>query len=137
MKENVDKQIETLVDKAMDRSSLERPSFDFTSKVMSHIDIVKQNTITTYRPLISKQVWGLILLAFVGFLSYIIFVSKPETSDWLANFNFNQIDTSMFSSLLNNMQLSKIVTYGIGLFSIMCLVQISFLKNYFDKRIKF
>ena len=137
MNENIDKHIESLVEKAMGKSDLQTPSFDFTSNLMSQVEKVNQNAVTTYKPLISKPVWAMILIAFFGVVSYIMLVSNSESSEWFANINYNVFDINQFTNMFNNLHPSRIVAYGVGLFSIMCLIQIPLLKNYFDRRIQF
>lgn len=130
MKENVDKHLEHLADKVMKQSTLETPSFDFTSKVMSSIELANHSINTTYTPLISKPVWALIVAGFIGFVASIFVMNKPETSNW---FDF---DNNQFSNILSGIQPSQIATYGIVLLGFMMLVQITFLKNYFNKRLE-
>ncbi|MEZ4803800.1 MAG: hypothetical protein R2797_13585 [Gelidibacter sp.] len=132
MKENVDKQIENLVDKAMKTSALETPSFNFTTDVMAQVESVQQRATTTYQPLISKRVWILILAGFLVFVAYTIFITKPEASGWFTNLDLN---SERVSKRLTNIQTPRIAAYGVGLLALMLLVQIPFLKNYFDKRI--
>ncbi len=132
MKENVDKQIESLMDKVIKKSALEQPSFDFTANVMAQVECVEQNITTTYQPLISKRVWVMIFFGFIAFVAYIMFVTKPEDSSW---FTAIGIDTENISNLLNGIHPSRIAGYGVGLLAVMLLVQIPLLKNYFDKRI--
>ena len=134
MKENVDKHIEDLVGKAMRKSSLEQPSYDFTANVMSKVEGLNKSVVTTYQPLISKWAWGLIATAFVVFMVFIFLTSKPEASDWFNQINFDQVNTDKFLNILKGMRPSRFTAYGIGLLAIMILIQVSYLKNYFDKR---
>jgi len=54
MKES-DKNIENLIDKMMAENTLESPSIDFTSKIMSQVLVAEKSKIKTYKPLISNQ----------------------------------------------------------------------------------
>jgi hypothetical protein len=137
MKENVDKHIEIMLDKAMKRSALDSPSFDFTSNVMEQVEKLKNSTVTTYQPLISKPIWALILVGFIAFVTYIVLVNKPEASGWFNGFDLNTLNSDKLTSLIDGIHLSKIVVYGLGLFSLMLLIQIPILKKYFDRRIEF
>lgn len=132
MKENIDKQMEKLTDKVMKHSVIESPSFDFTENVMSQVIAFEESRVTSYQPLISKRAWILIFVGFFAFLAYVIFVTKPETSDW---FNIVDMNTERASKLLNGIQTPRIAAYGVGLLAMMLLIQIPLLKNYFDKRL--
>ena len=134
MKENVDKHIEHLVEKVMKKSTLETPSLDFTSNIMAQLETSKQSIVTTYKPLITKRVWVFISIMFISFLAYIVFVNKPETSDWFNSFNFNKLNFDKISEVFSQIKAPKTAAYIIGVFALMLLVQLTFLKNYFDKR---
>ncbi len=135
MNESVDKHIENLVDKAMRKSTLETPSFDFTSNVMTHVFDIKQSFATTYQPLISKQVWVMIALGFIAFVAYVVLITKPEASEWFKGFDIHVVDQEYISKILNVVEPSKTAAYSIGLLALMLLIQIPILKHYFDKRI--
>lgn len=134
MKENVDKQIENLVEKVMKQSTLEKPSFDFTANVMSQVESSSHSMVTTYQPLISKRMWMLIVTGFVAFVAYIVVVNKPEASDWFANLDFSIVNNDKVSDMFSGFKAPKIAAYSVGFLSVMLLVQISYLKNRFDKR---
>lgn len=135
MQENVDKYIEDLVDKAMQKSTLQTPSFDFTENVMSQIVDFKPSIATTYQPLISRRVWTLIVGGFVTFIAYVVLITKPEASEWFKTFDLHLWNQVNFSKILNVVEPSKTAAYGIGLLALMLLIQIPILKHYFDKRI--
>lgn len=133
MKENEDKQLENLVEKAMRQSVLETPSFDFTTNLMLKVENMKQSPTTIYQPLISKHMWFWIFTGFVAFVAYIIFITKPEASTWFSTIDI--LDTEKVSNMFNGIQLSRTVIYATIFFAVMLLVQIPLLKNYFDKRL--
>ena len=68
MKVSEDKNIEKLIDHLMKDTTLESPSFDFTSKVMSQVTVTKTSDITTYQPLISTRTF---LVIFIGLVTII------------------------------------------------------------------
>lgn len=126
MKEN-DKNVAEFVEKLMKETPLETPSFDFTSKIMAHIAVSEQVKMKQYKPLISKPVWfGIfgILFAIVG---YSIFGNVEKTK---IEMDF----ISKISGLIPNVQFSEVTTYSVLIVTLMVLVQIPLLKNYFDKR---
>ena len=135
MKENVDKQVERLIDKVMKQSTLETPSFDFTSLVMEKVDAIKTSTHTIYEPLISKATWLMLSGGFVVFIGAILWFGKSETAGWFDDLDWNILNTNGFSDLLNGLKFSQITNISILIFALMLLIQIPLLKNYFDKRV--
>lgn len=132
MSENVDKQLENFVDKAMKLPPLVSPSFDFTANVMSQVNALQESKVTSYQPLISTSMWIVIFTGFVAFVAYIVLVTKPEASGWFDSVDLN---TERVSEFFGGLQTPRIAAYGVGLLALMFLVQIPLLKNYFDKRL--
>ena len=84
MKDNVDNQINKLIDKSIKKASLETPSLGFTNSVMAQVNALKQSTVTTYRPLISKPAWFVIFtVALLMVLSTSNFFRKTGTIERL------------------------------------------------------
>lgn len=135
MQENVDKQLETLVDKLMEKASLETPSLDFTATVMSKVLAVSNSSVTTYKALISKRVWFIILAGIIALVVYIISTSKVETTGWLASINLSFLSENLLSKTLSEIQYSSITIYAVLSLATMFCIQIWILKNYFDKRL--
>lgn len=135
MKENADKHLEAFVEKVLSKSNLETPSFDFTDRVMAQVEKVEQRSVISYEPLISKPVWGLIFVGFITFVSYIIYVVRPEASGWFNGIDLNTLNTDEVTKIFKGIHPSRIVAYAIGLFSLMMLIQIPFLKSNFEKRL--
>ncbi|TDW50086.1 hypothetical protein EV144_102520 [Flavobacterium sp. 270] len=128
MKES-DKNIEQLIDKMMAENTLDSPSFDFTSKIMSEVLILEQKKLKTYKPLISQSVWIFIGLVLTGLIIYASLFS--ETSQ---NLEIGKIYTDKISNLFSGIHLSKTIIYAILIVPFMVLLQIGVLKNYFDKK---
>lgn len=128
MKES-DKNIEQLIDKMMAENTLDSPSFDFTSKIMSEVLILEQKKLKTYKPLISQSVWIFIGLVLAGLIIYASLFS--ETSQ---NLEIGKIYTDKISNLFSGIHLSKTIIYAILIVPFMVLLQIGVLKNYFDKK---
>lgn len=135
MKESEDRPIEELIDKMMKHSSLETPSFDFTSVVMGKVEAIKTSASTTYVPLISKRAWFAILSVFIVFVVYEIYLGKPEALGWFNAMNFDFLSANKVSEIFNGIHLSKTTSNSIMIFALMLLIQIPLLKYYFDKRI--
>lgn len=131
MKENADKHLDDLSRKIIGKSSLERPSFDFTQNVMSQVKAISKSTLTTYKPLISKWMWLLITLLATSGVAYILFGPQSE-SLWLQKLNLDQYMS--LPSLMPKLDLSRTTVYVFILFAIMFSIQIPLLKRQLDKR---
>lgn len=128
MKES-DKNIENLIDKMMAENTLESPSIDFTSKIMSQVLAVEKRKIKAYRPLISKPMWVFIGLNLIALTIYSIF-----TNNDVSNFEIVKLYTDKASTLFSGIHFSKNILYAILVVPFMTLIQIGLLKNYFDKK---
>lgn len=135
MNESVDKHIENLVDKAMKKSTLETPSFDFTANVMSHVVDIKQSIATTYQPLISRRVWIVIAFGIVAFVIYLFKTTQPETSSWMDAIDYSFLSNNRISKGVSEIAHSKTTMYAVLLLAVMLLIQVPLLKNYFNKRL--
>ncbi|WP_040282683.1 hypothetical protein [Psychroserpens damuponensis] len=139
MNENADKHLDHLSRKVMGKSAVESPSFDFTNRVMSQITSLSTSSATTYVPLISKTVWGLIIVLFVALTVFLGFVTSHrqtthEKSSWLDRLALESISNYEFINPLAHLHLSQTTLYGIVLFAFMFSIQIPVLKHYFNKR---
>lgn len=128
MKES-DKNIENLIDKMMAENTLESPSIDFTSKIMSQVLAVEKRKIKAYKPLISKPMWIFIGLNLIALTIYSIF-----TNNDVSNFEIVKLYTDKASTLFSGIHFSKNILYVVLIVPFMILIQIGLLKNYFDKK---
>jgi hypothetical protein len=126
MKEN-DKNIENLVDKMMAESSLQSPSIDFTSRIMSQVLVVQTSKIKVHKPLIAKEIWILIIGTLIVFIFYTIITGNN-------GLKVNELYHQEISNLLSKIRISKISLYTILIMLIMILIQIPILKNYYWKK---
>jgi hypothetical protein len=132
MKNKEDKNLENLVEKMMKENSLEEPSFDFTSKVMTGVFLIEKKKSFSYKPVISKSGWMIIFAAISSLITWIIFnASENKTS---SNFDFSFINTDKVFKVFSGFQFSGITTNIILLAMMMMFIQILFLKNYLNKR---
>lgn len=118
---------DSLVKEWMNELPMESPSPDFTSRVMERI--TAKATVTQYQPLISKRVWILIGILFVGALLWLYFnpsseMIPAEATSFLEGFEWN--------NPLTEIRLPKTVVYAIG-FMALFLLEIPFLKRIMDK----
>jgi hypothetical protein len=128
MKES-DKNIENLIDKMMAENTLESPSIDFTSRIMSQVLVAEKSKIKTYKPLISKSAWIFIGICLIALSVYSVF-----TKNDVSNFELTKLYSDKASALFSGIHFSKNILYSILIVPFMILVQIGVLKNYFDKK---
>lgn len=131
MKVSEDKNIEKLIDHLMKDTTLESPSFNFTSKVMSQVTVTKTSDITTYQPLISTRTFLVIFIGLVTIIAYVLLNGNAASNNRLLNLNYNVL--SNFNPV-ENFQFSKITTYSVVLTTIMLCIQIPLLKNYYNSK---
>ena len=136
MVEDINKHIDNFVEKVVKESSLETPSLDFTSNIMSQIEAVPQNEITVYEPLISKRAWFIIGALILGGLTYLMLGNNLQTTGWFDNINYSVFTNNRFTEMISSMTFSRTSMYAITFFTVVFFIQIPLLKNYFDKRIE-
>lgn len=128
MKEN-DKNLENLIEKMMSENTLESPSIDFTSNIMSQVLEVEKSKIKVYKPLISKTTWIFIGAAFATLVIYISLFSGTDN-----NLEIGKAYSDKAASFFSGIHLSKNILYALLVVPFMILIQIGVLKNYFDKK---
>ena len=136
MVEDINKHIDSLVEKVVKESSLETPSLDFTSNIMSQIEAVQQNEITVYEPLISKRAWFIIGALILGGLTYLMLGNNLQATGWFDSINYSVITNNRFTEMISSVTFSRTLMYAITFFAVVFFIQIPLLKNYFDKRIE-
>ncbi|OXA94345.1 hypothetical protein [Flavobacterium hercynium] len=128
MKED-DKNIENLIDKMMADQTLESPSIDFTSKIMSQVLIIETSKAKVYKPLISKSAWLVIGCSLIGLSIYTLL-----GNDNLPNSEMTKLYSDKATALFSGMHFSKNILYSLLIVPFMLFIQIGVLKNYFDKK---
>ena len=132
MKANEDKHLDKLAAKLMNETSMEKPSAEFTSKVMMQVLAEEPHRATIYKPLISKPAWFIIFGAVIALMGYLIFGADTQTAGWFEKFDSSINDK--FLKGLSGLKFSEATLYAFALLGIMLFVQIIFLKRYFNKR---
>nr|WP_294930397.1 hypothetical protein [uncultured Flavobacterium sp.] len=127
-----DKNIENLIDKMMSENTLESPSIDFTSKIMSQVLVAEKSKIKAYKPLISKSTWIFISICLIALTVYSVYSGST-----ISNLKIVNLYSDKVSTLFSGIQLSKNILYAILIVPFMILIQIGLLKNYFDKKYQF
>lgn len=136
MKVNEDKLVDNFIAKVMKGVELETPSKDFTSNVMKLVYEVNKSDVTTYKPLVSKLGWSIIFGSVFVLVLALVFNNNTQHQ--------NISELSLIKSVMDVIQIkmspilsiSKISLNAIFLLTFMLLIQISFLKNHFDKKYK-
>jgi hypothetical protein len=128
-----DKKLEQLIDKMMKETVVESPSIDFTSSIMSKVEVVVNSNATAYKPLISIPVWIGLFVLIIGTLVCPLFYTTTETG-LLSSININVFTYNLIVEKLSTIIFSKRMIYTAVIFAIMFAVQVSFLKIYFNKR---
>lgn len=135
MKENTEQHLDKLTRKMMGSLPLESPDPDFTSKLMDRIDGLDSHALV-HQPLISKRAWGIVILIISSFIGFIIF-GNVGSLGWLDSLDYSLLQDNKISESLSGIASSKTLMYAIIMFGLFLLVQITVLKNYFDKRLQY
>jgi len=110
-------------------AGLEKPSADFSKKVMLSIE-ERASVKLVYKPLIPKYFWILFVVILVSAGIVIYFV--PVESFFGLDISENIFQKKLPSFSFPEIRFSKITVYG-TLFLLMFLIQIPFLKKYIEK----
>ena len=129
-----DKKIENFTTYLMGEIDVDTPSEDFLANVMKSIELeVEVETVTTYKPLIPKSVWGLMIILFFALIVYVI------TGSTVNHYLIEALDLKLINDifeidLFKNIHFSEIFTFSFILFSVFVTVQLFVIKNYFNKQ---
>ncbi len=124
---------EDFIKKMMDKSVLESPSADFTLKVMQKL-VKEKQLVALNKPLISKQIWFLIFTFFLLLLSFTFYFMGGRIQDSSTITLFEKLFDNSIWQLFSNLKFSKTLSYSLLIFSVFILLQVVFIKSYFDKR---
>ena len=136
MKAKTDKEIEKLIDKMMKETTLESPSLDFTSQVMSQVLKIKTSQTTVYKPLISKWVWYGIFISMLGLIAYLSFNSSAVSGGLLEKFNLGTLPKFSMPNLFSGLHFSKTTIYACVLLTLMLFIQIPIIKHVMNRRLE-
>ncbi|MDN3724807.1 hypothetical protein QRD02_10465 [Aequorivita sp. SDUM287046] len=133
MKEHETKELEQLIAKAMQKSTLEKPSLQFTDNVMAALIASHRTSAIVYRPLIPKYIWVAIGVGIFGITAYLWFLLQPAPLN-LPALSLDFMENNPISKEVSAFTVSKITVYAFLLLALMLCVQIPMLKRYFDKQ---
>jgi hypothetical protein len=137
MQDHIEQHLDKLAKKVMQTAPLEKPSLDFTANIMAKVDVMATNSITVYKPLISKRTWFVIAVLVVGSLSYGIFGSGLEGLSWFDKVDLSVISNNKITKAISGITFSKTLVYAIGLCGLVFFIQIPIMKHYLDKRLEY
>ena len=121
--------MDRLTHKLLQEAGLEKPSMGFKNSVMDAI-ILNAETQRVYRPLISKKGWGIV--AIVSIICLVAFYFIPtQSGSIMESIGISQKLNLNFS--LPNLEMSRTTMYAVG-FMALFLVQVPFLKRYFENQ---
>ncbi|NND50907.1 MAG: hypothetical protein HKN54_00790 [Flavobacteriaceae bacterium] len=135
MKENTEQHLDKLTKKIIGSMPLETPSSNFTSSVMTQIEGLDAKSIV-HQPLISRRAWFIVALIGIAFIAFNIF-GNVESLGWFESVDFGVLTDNKISESLSGITISKTLLYSAVMFGVFMLIQITVLKNYFDKRLQF
>lgn len=131
MDKNEEKELREFVDKIMEEAVLESPSPNFTDNIMSQITEPVLHDVTDYKPLIPNNVLIFLCIGLVGLTGYLALDYNLDNETWFGN---GQIDL-FFERILDwpeALSSSKTTMYAVLFFGLLFLVQVPWLKRYFD-----
>ncbi|TPD72257.1 hypothetical protein [Flavobacterium microcysteis] len=131
MKENENKELENLIDKAMKNMPLETPSFDFTSRVMAQTAIAPQKVISAYKPILPKSFWLVLSIIIIGLICYAYFSGTPQ-EEISYGVDIKQIYNSKLNNITSDLNFSKTTMYAAVALLLAMLAQIPIIRNYFQ-----
>lgn len=129
---NEDKKIEDFTTYLMNEIDVDIPSNDFVINVMESIEF-ENESLLSYKPLIPKSVWALII---VLFLALTVFVLTGSTVNYylLSSIDIKILNELSEIDLFKHIQFSKTFTFSFILFSVFVLFQLYVIKKYFNKQ---
>ncbi|HEY5462744.1 MAG TPA: hypothetical protein VIJ95_05760 [Hanamia sp.] len=133
MKNREDKNLDMLVENMMKDFSLESPSSDFTSKVMSEALAENKRKTISYKPVISKGAW-FIISGCIGALITWIIINDPTQNGPPSNSHFNVFNFEKALSIFPRFQFSYLTINIIVIAMAMVFIQLILLKTHLNKK---
>lgn len=137
MKEKENKELDKLAARIIKDASIEKPSFDFANNVIAQIEtLTQEKMLIRYEPLISKKVWVYIGIVFLILLFLSVFKFNENSVTWLSQIDYSFLLKNKITQSISGFRMPRYLSYSIILFCLMICIQIPFLKNYFNQRLK-
>ena len=118
----------------MKEVDVEKPSTDFLFKVMETVKSDSKVPLSIiYKPLIPKSVWVLIVILFVV-LSVFVLTGSTVNYYLLSQIDVPIVEKVLAFDLFKNIHFSKTFTLSFIVFSAFVMVQLFFIKNYYNNQ---
>lgn len=136
MEENKNLQeLDAFAKKYVKEIHIESPSIDFTASIMNKIIVAeKQKSLKTTESLISTKMWFFILTLVLAAI-FIPFKSSEKSFIQFPKLDFSFLNSIQIPTIFDANAISNTVLYAILCFGFMILIQVFYLKNYFNKRL--
>lgn len=134
MDSKTDKKLDEFTEKLLKDFSLETPSLDFTTQVMSKVEALVDSQVTEYKPLISNRIWVVLAMLVLGAFSFLILGDVQMESTLLSAIQ-SDIKSNLQVLNLPDFEISNVFLYAVIGFTFFISLQILLLKNHFDKRL--
>ena len=132
MKQRNEEQLDKLLKKIVKEIGPEIPPVDFTSHVMIQVKSMKPLTAVTYRPLISKTGWFMIVTALISLISYVVANANSSRLVWHSPLDLNKPFEKTITAF-SSIHFSHITFYAVVFSSILLLFQLKLLMNRYNK----
>lgn len=133
MDRETDKILDKFTSEVLKDFSSEKPSFDFTDKVMSRVEDMAKSKMPVYTPLISKKIWFSFGVLFMSAFIYLIFGNVHVENSAVLSL-LEETLPKLDSIVLPHLKMSNVFLNGIIGFLFFMVIQIFVLKSHFEKR---
>lgn len=129
-----EKDIDEFIKSIMKEANVETPSADFLNKVMDSVKLEpKFSASKVYRPLISKSAWVAITMVIVALCVFIL-SGTFQNSKIFSDIGFAKFNELFSINLFERIQFSDTFTFSFVLFSLLVILQLAVIKNYYNKQ---
>lgn len=137
MKEPVHKELDKLAQRIFRDGILDSPSANFVDQIMAQVHVVAKNNTTIYRPLISTKAWVFIFAVAALLVFWVLFNDGSNPGfNFFEKLYLTKFSISNILSSLSIFKFSETFVYAFVFFGIMLCLQMSFLKHYFDRKMR-
>ena len=129
-----DKKIEKFTTFLMNEIDVNTPSDNFVIDVMKSVEVESEKSrLIVYKPLIPISVW---ILIFILFLAVSVYVFTGSTVNYylISTLDINVLNELSEIDLFKHISFSRTFTFSFILFSVLVLIQLFVIKNYFNKQ---
>lgn len=135
MQASDDKSWEQFIDKVMQEAQPEHVSNDFTEKVLATLESQQATVaVTRYKSPISRLTWLVLGIVFAAVIIWSTIAGTSTQWDWTSNLvSYMDVSAVLERVTLPSLEYSSL--YSIGFFALFVLLQLMFMKRFFDRRL--